>query len=128
VATTDQIRLALPAEAEYGRLARITAAGLALRMGFSYAEIEDLRLAIDETLILLLQADDGSGVVTLVFDPSPEAIIIDATTTARESLTDTEALERFTSIVAPIVSNASVEAPSATVHLVVERHAGTGDA
>ena len=39
----DEIRLTLPSEPEYGRLARIAAAALALRAGFDYPEIEDLR-------------------------------------------------------------------------------------
>ena len=33
---------------EFLRLARVTAAGLAGRLGFSFDEVEDLRLAIDE--------------------------------------------------------------------------------
>jgi hypothetical protein len=90
-------------------------------MGFSYSEIEDLRLAIDETLILLLQDDDGSGVITLVFDPTPEAITIDASTTARADLSDEDALERFNTIVDPIVPDSEVDAANATVRLVVER-------
>ena len=63
--TSDEIRLAIPAQSEYGRLARVTVAGLALRLGFSHTEVEDLRLAVDEGLILLL--DGSSGI-----DPSPE--------------------------------------------------------
>ena len=56
--SSDEIRLAIPAQSEYGRLARVTVAGLALRLGFSHTEVEDLRLAVDEGLILLL---DGTG-------------------------------------------------------------------
>ena len=63
--TSDEIRLAIPAHSEYGRLARVTVAGLALRLGFSHTEVEDLRLAVDEGLILLL---DGTGAI----DPPPE--------------------------------------------------------
>ena len=59
--TSDEIRLAIPAQAEYGRLARVTVAGLALRLGFSHTEVEDLRLAVDEGLILLLDGTSGPG-------------------------------------------------------------------
>src|ERR1700757_1797194 len=48
VSDADEVRLVVPARPEFLRLARVTAAGLAGRLGFSYDEIEDLRLAIDE--------------------------------------------------------------------------------
>jgi hypothetical protein len=53
----DHVRLSLPARHEYARIARIGVAALALRMGFTYREIEDLRLAVDEALIFLLGSD-----------------------------------------------------------------------
>jgi len=59
--TGDEIRLAIPAQSEYGRLARVTVAGLALRLGFSHTEVEDLRLAVDEGLILLLDGTEEAG-------------------------------------------------------------------
>jgi serine/threonine-protein kinase RsbW len=48
VATTDEVHLTVPAMPEFLRLTRVTAAGLASRLGFSFDEVEDLRLAIDE--------------------------------------------------------------------------------
>ena len=38
----DQIRLSLPARHEYARIARIAVTALALRLGFTYREVEDL--------------------------------------------------------------------------------------
>jgi anti-sigma regulatory factor (Ser/Thr protein kinase) len=48
VAIEDEVRLAVPARPEFLRLARVTAAGLASRLGFTFDQVEDLRLAIDE--------------------------------------------------------------------------------
>jgi hypothetical protein len=48
VTTQDEVRLVVPATPEFLRLARITAAGLAGRLGFTFDQVEDLRLAIDE--------------------------------------------------------------------------------
>lgn len=48
MAKRDVVRLVVPAMPEFLRLARITAAGLASRLGFSFDQVEDLRLAIDE--------------------------------------------------------------------------------
>lgn len=44
----DEIRLSIPASAEFLRLARLIASGLASRLNFTYDAIEDLRLAVDE--------------------------------------------------------------------------------
>jgi serine/threonine-protein kinase RsbW len=104
VTTDDHIRLALPADAEYGRIARIAAAGLALRMGFSYREIEDLRLAVDEAIILLLRQHSGDGTLTVEFDPSPDQLVIDVRTAPRDgSPSDDEGRQRFATIVGDVI-------------------------
>jgi serine/threonine-protein kinase RsbW len=46
--TTDELRLTVPATPDLLRLARVTAAGLGGRIGFTFDQVEDLRLAIDE--------------------------------------------------------------------------------
>ncbi len=44
----EEVRLTVPATPELLRLARVAASGVASRLGFTYDEVEDLRLAIDE--------------------------------------------------------------------------------
>ncbi|MGN7470925.1 anti-sigma B factor RsbW [Brevibacillus sp. SAFN-007a] len=44
----DVIRLTLPNQTEYLGVARLTVSGIANRMGFSYEEIEDIKLAVGE--------------------------------------------------------------------------------
>jgi len=60
VAETDasEILLRIPARAPYARLVRVGAAALALRQGMGFGEIDDLRLAIDEAMIVLLDGLD----------------------------------------------------------------------
>ena len=54
------VRLVVPAAPEYLRLVRLTAAGLASRLGFTFDEVEDLRIAVDELCFHLLGgADNG---------------------------------------------------------------------
>jgi hypothetical protein len=65
VAPFDEVRLTVPARPEFLRLARVTAAGLAGRLGFSYDEIEDLRLAIDELCFGLTGPTGRHGTVEL---------------------------------------------------------------
>lgn len=42
------VTLTLPAEAEYIDLVRLTLYGISSRMGFSYEEIEDMKVAVSE--------------------------------------------------------------------------------
>ncbi|MGH8998943.1 MAG: ATP-binding protein [Acidimicrobiia bacterium] len=55
-----EVLLVVPAAPEYLRLVRLTAAGLASRMGFTFDEVEDLRIAVDECCHLLV-GEDGAA-------------------------------------------------------------------
>ncbi|WP_186576331.1 anti-sigma B factor RsbW [Aquibacillus kalidii] len=46
----DFIEIKVPAKAEYVGVVRLTTSGIANRMGFSYEEIEDLKVAISEAM------------------------------------------------------------------------------
>jgi serine/threonine-protein kinase RsbW len=67
VAKQDEVRLAVPAMPEFLRLARVTAAGLASRLGFTFDQVEDLRLAIDELCFGLTGANGRAGTVEVRF-------------------------------------------------------------
>lgn len=71
-----EVRLVVPAEPEYLRLVRLTAAGLASRMGFTFDEVEDLRIAVDEVCFLLLDGD----VIDLRYSAGPDSISIEGST------------------------------------------------
>jgi anti-sigma regulatory factor (Ser/Thr protein kinase) len=120
----EQIRLALPAEPEYGRLARITASRLALNMGFTFPEIEDLRLAVDEMIILLLRPEGRSGEIIITFTVEPTGLTLDATSTAGtdQPWLDQGALGRFEAIVRDTVDQFAVDEHGHQVHLVKLRH------
>ena len=65
MATRDEVRLAVPATPEFLRLARVTASGIASRLGFTIDEVEDLRLAIDELCFVLIGNKERDGTVDL---------------------------------------------------------------
>lgn len=46
--TVDTIELVLPFKAEYVSVARLTASGIASRIGFDYETIEDIKVALAE--------------------------------------------------------------------------------
>lgn len=63
----DVIRMTIPAMLAYVRLPRVAVAGLATRSGFSYDEVEDLRLAVGEVCQVLLDGADRDGTLTIAF-------------------------------------------------------------
>lgn len=74
---SDSIRLTVPATAAAVRIARVGAAGLATRAGFSYKEVEEVRLAVGEAAALLALGEndedaraEGTLVVTYTVDPT----------------------------------------------------------
>jgi hypothetical protein len=70
----DEVRLAVPATPEFLRLARVTAAGLASRLGFTFDEVDDLRLAIDELCFALIGAAGRTGTVELRYRLQDEGL------------------------------------------------------
>jgi hypothetical protein len=76
VSSEEEVRLALPALPEYIRLARLTATGLASRLGFSFDEVEDLRIAVDELCYLLVGSEGRPGSITLRFAPDGTGLVI----------------------------------------------------
>ena len=72
--TEDEVRLIVPATPEFLRLARITAAGLASRLGFTLDQVEDLRLAIDELCFGLTGPHGRDGVVRLSYIVRDDAL------------------------------------------------------
>lgn len=63
----DEVRLAVPAKPEFLGLARVTAAGLASRLGFTFDQVEDLRLAIDEMCFGLTGSKGRDGTLEVRF-------------------------------------------------------------
>jgi hypothetical protein len=116
---SDRIRLVLPAEPDYGRIARVAASSLALRLGLTFVEIEDLRIAVDEAIILLLRPEGPPGEITLEFTVEPHRLAIDASVDppAGEAGIDPGALRRFAEIVQDTVDEHTVDPVAYRVHL-----------
>ncbi|QGH33126.1 anti-sigma B factor RsbW [Gracilibacillus salitolerans] len=66
----DFIEMKVPARAEYVGVVRLSTSGIANRMGFSYEEIEDLKVAISEALSNATEhayGNEEGGEVTIGF-------------------------------------------------------------
>jgi len=116
----DRINLTLPAEPEYGRIARIAASSIALRLGLPFAAIEDIRLAIDETIILLLRPEGNPGDISVEFVIEPERLVIEATTSAGtdQHWLDNGARARFDELVGETVDEHEIDEDLFRVRLV----------
>src|SRR3954471_9418272 len=76
VAAPETVRLTIPAALEFVRIARLTASGVASRVGFDVDEIEDLRVAVDELSSILVEAP-GANQLELSFTSTAEGIEIE---------------------------------------------------
>jgi serine/threonine-protein kinase RsbW len=75
---TDVVQLTLPVKADLVVLARLTAATVASRANFDIEEIEDLRLAVDELCVSLVQ-DHSDGRLELRFTRDEDQIEVEGT-------------------------------------------------
>ncbi|MFC4810615.1 anti-sigma B factor RsbW [Paenibacillus sp. GCM10023250] len=70
----EVITLQVPASAEYIDLVRLTLYGLAVKMGFSYEEIEDMKVAVSEACnnaVLYAYGDLSAGEAAQAPMPAP---------------------------------------------------------
>lgn len=79
VESRDTIRMTIPALLAYIRLPRVAIAGLATRSGFSYDEVEDLRLAVGEVCQVLLDGADRDGTLTIDFTVARGTVGVEVT-------------------------------------------------
>ena len=78
----DYVEIRVPAKAQYIGVARLTISGLASRLGFSYDEIEDLKIASSEAVTNAVQhaygKEEGEVVVgCALFENKIEIMIAD---------------------------------------------------
>ncbi|MEM8706500.1 MAG: hypothetical protein AAGE98_08585 [Actinomycetota bacterium] len=109
-APTDEVLLRIPARPEYGRLVRVGGAALGIRQGLSFAEIDELRLAIDEAVILLLDGSDADGdgelVATFRFDDG--RLEVEMLAALDTELRD-GAVDRFDEVCSPLIDDYDVD-------------------
>jgi anti-sigma regulatory factor (Ser/Thr protein kinase) len=85
---TESIRLTVPATSAAVRITRAGAAGLATRAGFTYREVEQVRLAVGEAAALLAPDTEGDGTLTVTYVMAPGELRIDLVLAGREALAE----------------------------------------
>ncbi len=68
----SRVVLTFPADPSFLRLARLAAADAGSRAGFTFEEIDDLRIGLDELCQRLLE---GSGTATITFETSDGTVV-----------------------------------------------------
>ncbi|AYB42176.1 anti-sigma B factor RsbW [Paenibacillus lautus] len=74
----QRVTLNLPASAEYVDIVRLNLYGIASKMGFSYEEIEDMKVAVSEACnnsVLYAYSQEG-GMVEVLFQVAGESLSI----------------------------------------------------
>lgn len=69
----DSVRLTVPATSAAVRIARVGAAGLGTRLGFTFSEVEELRLAVGEAAAQLCDAGPESSLI-VSYDIEPNGL------------------------------------------------------
>jgi hypothetical protein len=117
----DLVVLRVPAEPRYARVVRVAVSAYSVRLGLPPAAVEDLRLAVDEALILLMgaavddEADGGPGLPTIVVtldahhDRPPVSLELRLEPGPGDVEPDPSALSRFKEIVPPAVAIEAVD-------------------
>ena len=119
----DEIRLSLPALFPYGRVARLAVTGLASRNGYSYDDVEDLRIAIGEVFGLLVPEERPDARLQLTCVLLPESLDITA------ALAPSTPIERITDlsrqILAAVVDDAAIDEADGRIRIVKRLRGGS---
>ena len=72
----QEIELTIPGSAEYLRLARLAVADAGSRVGFSFEEIDDLRIAVDE-LCFAIANGESEVRLTLKYQVGADRLVVE---------------------------------------------------
>ena len=126
VDTSEQIRLMVPARAEYARIARITTSGVATRLGFSIDDVEQLKLAVGEVWSLIVGDDASQGELTLTYDLEPRALVVDVRASGNGLPPDPSGLEIAAKLLNEVVDEHHLATDGRHAHLRKVRGAHRG--
>ena len=115
---SDDILLRVPARSPYARVVRVGAAALALRQGMGFGEIDDLRLAIDEAMIVLLDGvgDNSSADINIVFRITEGRFELEASRSEGEDVSYA-AVQRFDAIASNLVDDYDIDPTSGWIRI-----------
>jgi hypothetical protein len=126
--TGETIRLTVPAALEYVRIVRLTASGVASRLGFDVEEIEDLRVAVDELASLVVESADG-GELSVLFAVQDNALRIEGEAALASGRADNARVDDLTAqLLAAVVDEWDLSTNEGSVRFFCVRRVPTAPA
>lgn len=122
--TTVEIQLAIPGAPEFLRLARLAAADAGSRVGLTFDQLEDLRIAVDE-LGFTITGGEPDVTLTLVFRLHDGSIEVEGTCADREGGSFAPS-ELARTIVAAVVDEYQLEVVDSQRRFRVTKRVPTG--
>jgi serine/threonine-protein kinase RsbW len=99
----EEVLLSMPATPQLLRVARLTAAGLAGRLGFSFDEIEDVKIAVDELCFALVGSKGREGSLAIRYVLGDDVLAIEGVGTFTDAATEPAPSELSAQILAAVV-------------------------
>jgi len=90
----DQVTLTVPARAEYAKTVRMTASALVSRLGMTYDEVDDVRIAAEEAFVYAVDHADAQDSITLEFLVNDQVVEIKVGLSDGDRVTGEEAERR----------------------------------
>ncbi len=119
--TGETIRLSVPASLEFVRIVRLTASGVASRLGFDVEEIEDLRVAVDELASIVIEAAEG-GELAVLFAVQDATLRIEGEVTLASGVGDDGLVDELTAqILAAVVDGWELTTTDGTARFMCVR-------
>jgi len=91
---SDRITLTVPAKGEYARTVRMTAASIVSRIGMSFDDVDDVRMAAEEAFVYAADTVAEGADLTFVFEFDQDSITIEVGLGAEGVLSDGEVERR----------------------------------
>lgn len=120
----EEVHLTMPATPQLLRVARLTAAGLAGRLGFSVDEIEDVKIAVDELCFAVVGNRGRDGSLTVTYRLAGQQLEITGETTYPADGADASAVtnELSTQILAAVVDEHELHRDGDTMRFRLVKH------
>ena len=129
--TDDQITLIVPAKSEYAKTVRMTAAALVSRIGMTYDEVDDVRMAAEEAFVYASDTLSEGAEVTFVFTLGDDGIEIDVGLGVEEPRSDEDSdrsVAYATFILESVCDRYEFASDENGAHLRLFKRAGATDA
>ncbi len=116
----------MPASPELLRVARLTAAGLANRVGFDVDEIDDVKIAVDELCFAVVGSTPRAGTLSLRFLLEPGQLVIEGSGPGSGAGQDGATSELSTLILDAVVDEHEVTHSAGEVRFRLRKHRAGG--